>query len=387
LDGLLEAKMEGGKRSTKILRPEDGKPIKVSKFKSEFNDKTSSPSFSKPTILGEVKEVPSSHVVKDIISFSSNGFPKPSAKKNLNLGSKSLSNPGESQSKRQDKAEEESEKPRLENVSYRNETAEDFDKEISDQNLKEVLSMSAEEVAASIAQLSTMFSSQNLDFLRSRGSQSAVGSSNSMTKPKHSRFDESMNTENKPYIAKDAQELVSQVKSAPSHIRRALQWTLDEDEEEEDTPGTDVSESSKSDLLPQKVSTPKLTKSPRFDLQGCRIIHSGITAEGKPLSKSSQNEPPTVFHECMEILQKSFLGRLLSPVELENLIMFCIAKLLDCGFVVEIPLGDGGVEKWIPELEHHEFDQGSPGYNLLEACEVFFPSLLLPRYLTPLDSF
>jgi hypothetical protein len=304
----------------------------------------------------------------------------PLAKQQLNLGSKSLSKPIESQSKTQE--DEATQKLQFEKISKRNETVEDFDQEISDQNLKEVLSMSAEEVEASIAQLSTMFSSENLDFLRARGTQSVVAPSSKGRSQSSPPIAPPVMTENKPYIAKDAQELVSQVKSAPSHIRRALQWTLDEDEEEKDD--DHVPEVSgmlaKSDPRAPRNLTPKLTKSPRFDLQGCRIIHSGITKEGKPLPQECQNEPPTAFHQWIEIFQKSFLGRLLSSLELENLVVFCIAKLLDSGFVVEIPLGDGGIERWIPELEHHEFDQGSPGYNLLETCEVS-PTHHLPLLL------
>lgn len=366
--------MEGEKKSNKILRPENGKPMKVmSRFKAELSDQNRpsppSSSLSKSSILGEVKEISSSpQIVKDIISMTANGFPKPLAKQQLHLGNKSLS-----KSSPEPAAESLKQK---EIIPKQKETIQDLDQEISDQNMKEILSMSAEEVQASISQLSTMFSSENLDFLRSRGgSQSSVASS-LKKRPQDSISIEPKVTETKSYIAKDTQELLSQVKSAPSHIRRALQWTLDEDEEEkengEDFPVTDVSGISKSDLS-RNSCPPKLTKSPRFDLQGCRIIHSGITKEGKP--KISPNEPPTTFHEWREIFQKSFLGRLLPLLELENLIMFCVAQLLDSGFVVEIPVVDGGMQKWIPELEHHEFDQGSPGYNLLETCEVS-PSLI-----------
>lgn len=268
------------------------------------------------------------------MSSNERGFPKPT--KNLNLGKISPA------------VRTEPVKSLQSSVQFQDSVKDDEIDDYGENNLKQVLSMSPEEVEASVAQLSTMFSSKNLDFLRTRGA--------GLIAQKHdSNISTPQYSEDKGCIARDAHELEEKVKHAPPHIRRALQWTLDGDDQNSTT-----DEASSANL-------PKLTSSPRFDLQGCRIIHSGLK-DGKSTPTS------TTLSEWDEVLQKSFVGRWLSVNEIHSLAQLAISKFLDCGYVVELPAGDN--ETWIPELEHHEFEQGKPGYNLLEICEVYFHLLI-----------
>jgi hypothetical protein len=365
--------MDGGKNATKISVPENAKPLKVSRFKSEIQSKQ--PLTSK-TVLGEVKEVTHSPaaplVVRDIISFSSNGFPKPKLSSTLNLG---ISKP-KTQSQSESRSVEQKNEPRktFEQDEFRPAVIADDD---YDDNMKKIMSMSPEEAEASIAQLSTMFSSENLDFLRSRGgSQNRVPAAKGKVKNSPSSLVPSvptvtMDEDQKGYIAKDAHELEAQVKAAPSHVRRALQWTLEDDDEAFENYSTNSEKPTQ-----QSTSGRPLLPSLRFDLQGCRIIRSGLSKSSTgtwmtlPEEQVLSNSTTSTAREWIEIFQKSFLGRFLSFVEIQKVVISCLTMLLESGFVVEIGVNDDGSSQWIPELEHHEFDQGAPGYNLLETCEV-----------------
>jgi hypothetical protein len=370
--------MDGRKNGTRISVPENVKPVKVSKFKSELE--SNKPQTSN-TVLGDVKEVSSAPVVRDIISLTSNGFPKPKLSSKLNLGiTKPKTKPQiQMPSLGQTNEVSKSAPVPLEGNDITGMGSNDYD-----ENMKKILSMSPEEAQASIAQLSTMFSSENLDFLRSRGSQNSapMKKAPSLHPPHHSSSPSStlapVNEDQKSYIAKDAHELSEQIKAAPSHVRRALQWTLDEDNDD-DHAFENHSQTTSEKPIEQNPSSPKLLPSLRFDLQGCRIIHSGLSNSptGRTLSNGIIStstitiNTKTTAQEWIEIFQKSFLGRSLSSLEIQNLVLVSLTMLLESGLVVEIPMDNDGVSEWVPELEHHEFDQGRPGYNLLETCEVF----------------
>ena len=128
------------------------------------------------------------------------------------------------------------------------------------------------------------------------------------------------------------------------------------------------------------------TPTPRFDLHGCLVLASSSSTasnSGSNITQHSQVDPMSYFvEEWKGLLENSFVSRVLQSRDkslaseangpgsaarkIEALARLCTQSLVDCGFVVVI----GSAREIVPELEHHEFDQGSPGYTLKEACEV-----------------
>lgn len=367
----------------KKIQIPNGKTIKLSKFKQEQQEiqqleqreQKIENKFKSKVFKNDIKEINNnnSNIVKDIIKLEPSGFPKP--KLNLNLGSKSTNI-----IKIKEKSNE------IKNEKELNKIKNNSQNEITnfDENLEKVLSMTPEEVENSLSQLSLMFSAENLQFLKLRGDPKEITNSqtnqsnnsnyeqSSSSKPNRINEVNKLNLkstkqfESKDYIAKTSEELKEQIQIAPKHIKKALQWTLDTNETFEE------------EKLDKQNSNEKLISTPRYDLQGARIVNTGINfltneiINQKNQKEEEEEEKKTMFQEWFMILKNSFLSRILTLDEIQEIIILSISKLINSEFIFEVKVDQQGELEFIPELDHHEFCRGMPGYNLLETCEVIY---------------
>ena len=390
---------------------------KVSLFKKERAEKNESEDISTTVspFRGDVVEsTPTDPVVRDIIC-SASGFPT------MKLGSRRALGATKKQKGCNRAIEERTivEHHNVASAAVDCSTKASNDVNSSDfeaDNLHRVLAMSSEEYEQSMQELASIFPESTLDFLRNRGEQRL----SAKTPPSDTQPDAAPNKSQlvsssaqlpamSNYIARDAEELRRQVLQAPITIQRALAWTLGDDvgsptDDIQDvnttinpTPPAPAMGRSSRDLLPSSAPPPPVSLPVyRFDLQGARVIASNhVTLPEPTLGSRAVYSIETYRRHWIEILAHSFLARHIphdtssgSVIEgsmvcaseertpwgvcscLTSLADICAKAMITTGFVVVV--GGDGEEGGglVPELEHHEFDHGSPGYTLIEVCEV-----------------
>jgi hypothetical protein len=434
---------------------------KVSLFKKEITEKRSGEEIetSPSPFKGDVIEnsTPAKPVVRDVVCNTS-GFPSTKLGSRFSLGAPKRSGPAKVAESGRDKMQSSATVSPPEHTAIRDKDVEDND--FQQENLRTVMHMSPEEVAQSMEELASLFPPSTLEFLKKRGEQklgvpvSSQPSSASNTPTKNSHgipgpasssrvvgegtrdkergvlgciFDD-VNDTDSGYIARTEDELWRRVQSAPETVQKALQWTLCDDDFDDDmdaaelelTPqqsalgdqtaptasshvtgkGAPATNSLKAKVaaLSTKPQAIQSRRSLRFDLQGCLVVASSIKGVGSGALHMQEYEG-----QWSEVFAPSFVGRLLNSTSTSTpsqsqvsdgiackeqsvcesvgaLSIICARTMISCGFVVVVGnrFEDGPIDSakelelnyTPPELEHHEFDQGAPGYSLKEVCEV-----------------
>lgn len=281
-------------------------------------------------------------------------------------------------------------------------------------NIKQVLAMSPEEVAASLRDLTMTFSGENIDFLRKRGEKSMQKNTVDVNEWGYSATNLASPAfpGNADVPPSNLVELKRVQKGAPKAHRATFAWALD-NEQEQDAPvhGRNANISSRhegvnrsNDLEDTTVVRPKRTPnlqrtvkdsnspapassvfadSERFDLTGRKIFTSIVLLKndlsmilfGHSMSSSTAVQSSGSWTLCPLVSAETRGSFVNSLVE-------CMIKSKFVTIIDSSHDANSNVDKvdkqWSHrELYNHEKNQDVPGYNLVEISEVRYDVLFL----------
>lgn len=211
-----------------------------------------------------------------------------------------------------------------------------------DENSRRILSMSQGDILLATKEIQGTFSPDKIKFLMKLGS-GAIGPA---VKPKQTPMNSTAPGPQKlpnPSEIHNLMDLETAKTHAPPAIKASVAWTLDDDDNDDDTSCTGT-QPDPTQSMPQRMLTD------RFDLQGAKV--------------SSRDNIRQILRST---LARNSLLKHLGPDALEGLLTQCVDSIYKIGFVVEHRPSDVEPQD---ELLNHQFERDKPGYNLTEICEV-----------------